>query len=194
MLRLAGCTLNGERLKRAGVVSQLVRAVQGPASSAELEVALRGLQVRGVETLGKELFVFFAPADARMDSDGATEGEVCMRVHFGMSGSLHVNSTHRYAASPCLQMQLCRDFIRVYQSTVCLRSARATHSHIAKLRRLDVCGPFDAAAASSAVLAHGSRRENLLVDALLDQSILPGSGNIIKNEALFLAGWVPCVT
>lgn len=161
-----GCTSNGERLRKLGVISQLVLAVLGAASSAELDKAIRGLQVRAVETLGKELFVFMAPVET--EGDGAP-GERCLRVHFGMNGSLHVNSTHRYAAAPCLQLQLSRDIVRLYQSTVSLRPAQAMRKHIEKLRQQDVCGPFDAQAAAAALLAHGSGRERLLVDALLDQ-------------------------
>ena len=181
MVEGPGCTSNGERLRKSGVISQLVLAVLGAASSAELDKAIRGLQIHAVETLGKELFVFMAPVET--EGDGSP-GERCLRVHFGMNGSLHVNSTHRFAAAPCLQLQLARctstaptdtlqlsrdTIVRLYQSTVSLRPAQAMRKHIEKLRKQDVCGPFDAQAAAAALLAHGSGRERLLVDALLDQ-------------------------
>ena len=83
----------------------------------------------------------------------------------------------------------CRDVVRIYASTACLRCPSKTRQHIGKLHAQDVCASaFDAHAAAAALLAHGTgsrRKESLLVDALLDQTILPGSGNIIKNGNTF---------
>jgi hypothetical protein len=80
-----------------------------------------GLTLADVVTLGKELFLFFAPpalcaaaavvgAGGSGDAAGAESGCVCVRVHFGMNGSLLVNSTHRYAGKtqPALELQLSR--------------------------------------------------------------------------------------
>ena len=197
------CTLNGERLRKAGAVGQAVLDALGTALVHADLARLRGLAVADVATLGKELFLFLAPAGAAPGSGeggGDEPGEagcVCVRVHFGMNGSLLVNSTHRYAGKtmPSLQLQLSRDVVRIYASTACLRCPSKTRTHIAKLKAQDVCASaFDAHAATASLVAHGSgcqRKQHLLVDALLDQSILPGSGNIIKNEALFRSGLDP---
>lgn len=59
------------------------------------------------------------------------------------------------------------------------------------MARLDVCSPsFSVCAAVEAVCRESGRR---VCDVLLDQSVLPGVGNIIKNEALFLSALNPAV-
>ncbi|TSO15236.1 Endonuclease 8-like 3 [Bagarius yarrelli] len=56
---------------------------------------------------------------------------------------------------------------------------------------LDVCSPsFSVCAALEAVCRESTRS---VCDVLLDQSVLPGIGNIIKNEALFLTALHPAV-
>jgi len=61
MVEGPGVTLNGERLRKAGVIGQILIAVLGSAlQPADLQSLLK-LQVTDVVTLGKELFVFLAP-------------------------------------------------------------------------------------------------------------------------------------
>ena len=199
MIEGPGVALSAERLRRAGVVGQVILAALGACfgpSESLTPACLAGLRVLDVVALGKELFLFLAPPEAGAD-------HVCVRLHFGMSGSLYVNATHRFGKQPtelALELRLSRDVVRVYQSTVCRRCPDATRARIAALRNQDVCGPcWDEHVAAAAVLANatsatGTRgKERLVVDALLDQSTLPGSGNIIKNEALFLARMNPFV-
>jgi endonuclease VIII-like 3 len=208
MVEGPGCTLNGERLRKGGIIGQIVKLVV--SKHADMQT-LQGLQVNDVVTLGKELFLFLAPPppascsllrqqqqDFSSEALGVISGVVCVRLHFGMNGSLTFNAKERYKKpieNIVFQLHFSRDIVSVYQSTVCLRCPRRTRQLIDKLARQDVCSPsFDVAAASAALLAHARRhsaKEALLVDALLDQTILPGSGNIIKNEALFLAKVYP---
>lgn len=57
---------------------------------------------------------------------------------------------------------------------------------------LDVCSPkFSFSRSVEAVRCRSSR---MLCDVLLDQAVMPGVGNIIKNEALFDSGLHPAVT
>ena len=66
----------------------------------------------------------------------------------------------------------------------CEHRIRAMHS-------LDVCSPqFSSSRAEEVVRG---QRDRMLCDVLLDQTILPGVGNIIKNEALFDSGHHPAV-
>ena len=66
----------------------------------------------------------------------------------------------------------------------CEQRARATES-------LDVCSPkFSFSRSKEAVR---SQRSRMLCDVLLDQAVMPGVGNIIKNEALFDSGLHPAV-
>lgn len=59
------------------------------------------------------------------------------------------------------------------------------------MESLDICSPkFSFSRAVEAVKREGAR---MLCDVLLDQAILPGVGNIIKNEALFDSGLNPAV-
>lgn len=59
------------------------------------------------------------------------------------------------------------------------------------MRELDVCSPkFSFLGAESEVK---KQRDRMLCDVLLDQKVLPGVGNIIKNEALFDSGLHPAL-
>lgn len=56
---------------------------------------------------------------------------------------------------------------------------------------LDVCSSlFSFSRSEEAVQRQSSR---MLCDVLLDQAVMPGVGNIIKNEALFDSGLHPTV-
>jgi len=154
MVEGPGCTLNGERLRRAGAIGQVVLLVMGSAlQHADMQM-LQGQHLVDVVTLGKELFLFFAPLPTAVGSNCASGpvpacfelkgcgddrhiNHVCVRLHFGMNGSLLVNSTHRFAGTkaPALEMRLSRDVVRLYQGTACLRCPRKTRQHIAKLSR-----------------------------------------------------------
>lgn len=59
------------------------------------------------------------------------------------------------------------------------------------MEALDICSPKFSF--SRAVEAVKRERERMLCDVLLDQAVLPGVGNIIKNEALFDSGLNPAV-
>lgn len=57
------------------------------------------------------------------------------------------------------------------------------------MESLDVCSPkFSFLRAESEVK---QQKTQMLCDVLLDQTVLPGVGNIIKNEALFDSGLHP---
>lgn len=59
------------------------------------------------------------------------------------------------------------------------------------MEALDICSPkFSFSRAVEAVKRESAR---MLCDVLLDQAVLPGVGNIIKNEALFDSGLNPAV-
>lgn len=59
------------------------------------------------------------------------------------------------------------------------------------MESLDVCSPkFSFVRAESEIKQQKTR---MLCDVLLDQAVLPGVGNIIKNEALFDSGLHPAV-
>ncbi|NWW95514.1 NEIL3 Endonuclease, partial [Rhynochetos jubatus] len=141
---------------------------------------LVGHVYRGVETLGKELFMYF--------------DQKALRIHFGMNGSLCINpdaSNDRHGATPVLEIQLTKDTVWFFEVTVDYRSAAESERKVRMMESLDVCSPkFSFFRAQSEIKQQKTR---MLCDVLLDQSVLPGVGNIIKNEALFDSGLHPAV-
>lgn len=71
------------------------------------------------------------------------------------------------------------------------RNSAESQQRIRMMEELDVCSPnFSFSRAESEVK---KRRGRMLCDVLMDQKVLPGVGNIIKNEALFDSGLHPAV-
>ncbi|NWV15405.1 NEIL3 Endonuclease, partial [Ptilonorhynchus violaceus] len=141
---------------------------------------LVGLVYRGVETLGKELFMYF--------------DQKALRIHFGMNGSMCINpdgSKDRNGAQPVLEIQLAEDTVCFFDVTVEYRNAAECERKVRMMESLDVCSPkFSFSRAEHEVKQQNTR---MLCDVLLDQAVLPGVGNIIKNEALFDSGLHPAV-
>uniref|UniRef100_A0A8C6XBK7 Endonuclease 8-like 3 n=1 Tax=Naja naja TaxID=35670 RepID=A0A8C6XBK7_NAJNA len=208
MVEGPGCKLNGEKICNRIAPGQTVRCVRGTAlvPSASQVGALKrraadgvsdtitgnkslcqsflkvvnGCVYCGVETLGKELFMYF--------------GEKALRIHFGMNGFLKINpdaSQNRSVALAALEIQFTTDLICFYDATVQLRNTAECEEKIRMLGDLDVCSSkFSFRRAESEIKKQKGR---MLCDVLLDQAILPGVGNIIKNEALFDSGLHPIV-
>ncbi|XP_062991396.1 endonuclease 8-like 3 [Elgaria multicarinata webbii] len=141
---------------------------------------LNGCMYNGVETLGKELFMYF--------------GQKALRIHFGMNGSLRINldaAQNRSEALAVLEIQLTADLVCFYDVTVELRNAAESGQKVRMLEVLDICSSkFSFLKAESEIKKQKGR---MLCDVLLDQAVLPGVGNIIKNEALFDSGLHPVV-
>lgn len=71
------------------------------------------------------------------------------------------------------------------------RNSTESKQRIRMMEELDVCSPkFSFSRAESKVKKQQGR---MLCDVVLDQKVLPGVGNIIKNEALFDSGLHPAV-
>ncbi|NXT33915.1 NEIL3 Endonuclease, partial [Pelecanoides urinatrix] len=139
---------------------------------------LVGHVYRGAETLGKELFMYF--------------DQKALRIHFGMNGSMCINpdaSKDRNGALPVLEIQLTEDTVCFFEVTVEYRNAAESERKVRMMESLDVCSPkFSFLRAESEIKQQKTR---MLCDVLLDQAVLPGVGNIIKNEALFDSGLHP---
>lgn len=211
MVEGPGCTLNGERIKvrvrvpqtvlstrtaASGVAVQHQQHQQRPCKAAAQGTAagaggggwcpagqlsgITGQQYTGVETLGKELFLYFK--------------ESALRVHFGMNGSMRINpgADGQTQRPPALEVVLSSDRIVFYDSTFDVRSAEACRERVRARGDLDVCSArFDVERACTELGAHAGR---MLCDVLLDQALLPGVGNIIKNEGLLDSGLHPAIT
>ncbi|CAJ0946768.1 unnamed protein product [Ranitomeya imitator] len=185
-----GCTLNGEKIRARVARGQRVQAVRGsaagtksatnaaPDANSSVLQSLVSCNFTGVETLGKELFMYF--------------GLKALRIHFGMNGSMRINpaeKTDRSGAPAALEVQLTKDLICFFDSRVDVRNASDCKEKVRSFESLDVCSfKFSFSRAKSEIKMQGSR---MLCDVLLDQAVLPGVGNIIKNEALFDSGLHP---
>ncbi|KAM6206075.1 endonuclease 8-like 3 isoform 2-T2 [Sarcoramphus papa] len=193
MVEGPGCALYGERLRARVRRGQAVRSARGsapPAAAGGATAAseertsghnfLIGHVYRGVETLGKELFMYF--------------DQKALRIHFGMNGSMRINpdgSKDRNRALPVLEIQLTEDTVCFFEVTVEYRNAAESEQKVRMMESLDVCSPkFSFLRAESEIKQQKTR---MLCDVLLDQAVLPGVGNIIKNEALFDSGLHPAV-
>ncbi|KAM4621535.1 endonuclease 8-like 3 [Polymixia lowei] len=186
MVEGPGCTLNGEKIRLKVQKGQKLKAIRGTlttshtGNNAEGNTfhVFHGSQYSGVETLGKELFMYFGPR--------------ALRVHFGMSGSMRINPAERKdrkACLPALEIHLTNDIICFYDSAVEIRMTEDCKQRLRAMESLDVCSSkFSFSCAEEAVRRQGSR---MICDVLLDQVVLPGVGNIIKNEALFDSGLHP---
>ncbi|KAJ7399979.1 endonuclease 8-like 3 [Pitangus sulphuratus] len=185
MVEGPGCALCGERLRARLRRGQAVRRTRGGATAASEDRIsghdfLVGHIYRGVETLGKELFMYF--------------DQKALRIHFGMNGSMCINpdgSKDRNGVLPVLEIQLTEDTVLFFDVTVEYRNATESEQKVRMMESLDVCSPkFSFSRAESEIKQHKTR---MLCDVLLDQAVLPGVGNIIKNEALFDSGLHPAV-
>ncbi|XP_074010567.1 endonuclease 8-like 3 [Numenius arquata] len=190
MVEGPGCTLCGERLRARVRRGQAVRRARGTGGAGGAASAsangtsghdfLVGHVYRGVETLGKELFMYF--------------DEKALRIHFGMNGSMRINpsgSKDRNRAVPVLEIELTEDTVCFFEVTVEYRNAAESERKVRMMESLDVCSPkFSFSRAESEIKQQQTR---MLCDVLLDQAVLPGVGNIIKNEALFDSGLHPAV-
>ncbi|XP_037685038.1 endonuclease 8-like 3 [Choloepus didactylus] len=208
MVEGPGCTLNGEKIRARVLPGQVVTDLRGSAlqdsgspglphaasvvscqtaalnnnedSSLNFLRLLNGYVYSGVETLGKELFMYFGPK--------------ALRIHFGMKGSVRINPLgyeNRSGVSPVFEVQLTKDLICFFDSSVELRNSMESQQRIRMMEELDVCSPkFSFSRAESEIK---KQKGQMLCDVLMDQKVLPGVGNIIKNEALFDSGLHPGV-
>ncbi len=167
------------RAKAAAHRGKRVVGLSGARATVVAEAA-RGRVLVEVLALGKELFLLFASAD-----DG---GEGAVRVHFGMSGTCYVDSA-RPAHYKKLTLQIhfhgAGSALRFCDATCQSCEAPSARAKVAASAARDVCAPaFERAAALAALDANArAAPRRMLADALLDQALLPGCGNIIKTEA-----------
>jgi len=195
MVEGPGCKLKGEKMK-ATVKGQKVVCVGGnvidnhPKTKTNIPSPyhlLRGHHVVDVKTLGKELFLIFDHAS-------------CVRVHFLMSGYVRYNdqqsdpdetSNKKTRENPRLELELDKDTISFYQCSTDLRNTEECLSKWERMITLDICWKmFDSVRATDRILEE-SNQDRMVCDVIMDQDVLPGVGNIIKNEACFDAGINP---
>ncbi|KAB5570902.1 hypothetical protein PHYPO_G00218800 [Pangasianodon hypophthalmus] len=178
MVEGPGCALNGEKIRSTVQEGQKVLQIRGHAG--DVLQCFSSCVYSGVQTLGKELFLYF--------------GGRALRLHFGMDGSMRINPAERKDSRgnpPTLVISLAEDTLAFYNTTAEIRLSEDCREKVRLMVSLDVCSPsFSVCGAVEAVCRERGRS---VCDVLLDQSVLPGVGNIIKNEALFLSALNPAV-
>jgi endonuclease VIII-like 3 len=195
MVEGPGCKLKGEKM-RGKIIGQTVKAISGNAIENRPKRdkdkptpfhSILGKKVIDVKTLGKELFIFFCSGH-------------CLRVHFLMAGFVRYNGASedpdegakkKLVENPRLQLNLDKDVVSLYQCSTEIRDSEQTEKRWNNNIELDICWKqFNHERATQEIL-NVRNSERLICDVILDQEILPGVGNIIKNEALFDAGINP---
>nr|ALS04206.1 endonuclease 8-like 3 [Acartia pacifica] len=195
MVEGPGCKLKGEKMK-AKIVGQRVQSISGNAvdnrPKRDLDKptpfhALIGKKVIEVKTLGKELFIFFCSGQ-------------CLRVHFLMAGFVRYNGASedpdesakkKVPEKPRLQLNLDRDAVSMYQCSTEMRDSQETETRWHDYIELDICWKSFNHERAAKEIMDVRNTERIICDVIMDQTVLPGVGNIIKNEALFDAGINP---
>ena len=180
-----GDTIAQSAATLAGVlVGRAVTGFRSPVAGVEARAVALGVvgsRVAAVEARGKHLLIHFA---------GVGAGGAVLRTHMRMTGSWHLyrqGTRWQKPASFARVILEAGDVVAVCFSApeVELLSMGQMNGHAA-LQRLgpDLLAPdFDEAEALARLRAAGDLE---VADALLDQSIAAGVGNVYKSEVLFL--------
>lgn len=192
MVEGPGCTNSGNRSRT--LVNHRVIGLSGVSSQdSSIATAARGRILVDVLTLGKELFLFFK-------TDSSSSSEYAIRLHFGMNGSIHITGQEPYSLKK-RKLTICLHFsngggrFRSFNSTCTSVDAEVARDKVAANQSRDVCSPesiYDEN--KSFQVLRAATPEIDIATAILDQDISPGTGNIIKNEALHRAGVLPTST
>jgi len=179
---------------------------------------LVGLVYKQVFSVGKEVFIIFERHSMQSESDDTNScKDIALRLHFGMNGTLVCASNervlnsklppwkrdHRSAeGSSITRLEFCpisnnmglgketSMIIESRSTSVSLVPAKIARSKFLRLSTFDACGPcFDQKAVVDRILEKAVRMN--ISDALLNQDIYPGVGNIIKIEGLHRASIDP---
>ena len=162
-------------LEGATIVRMQARAPQMRAVGSR---RLIGERVSTVESRGKNLLIWFEPSD------------LALHTHMRMTGSWHLYRTGERWRKPA---HLARAVIEVEGWTaVCFSApvvALLTRAEVEKLPALADLGPD--ALDDTTDLAEARRRlddraDMTIAEALLDQRVLAGVGNVYKSEVLFI--------
>jgi len=176
----SAATLAGVLVGR--VVTRFASPVPGIEARART-LGVVGSEVRAVEAWGKHLLIHFSTAES-------TANGAVLRTHMRMTGSWHLYRVGSRWQKPARFARIvveAGDVLAVCFSApeVELLAAEQVTGH-AGLQRLgpDLLHPeFDEGEALARLRAAGDQE---IADALLDQSIMAGIGNVYKSEVLFL--------
>lgn len=149
-------------------LGQKVLKVSGNTKQPKEE--LKGRVLEKIDTWGKVLF---------LTSSHKTLPPIVTKTHFMMFGSYRINDP-RENREPRLQLTFKNGIVYFYS---CSLKFGAEEYQESLDHRVDVLSPdWDE---EHVLKLMTKKRETYLCDLFLDQSLFAGSGNIVKNEALF---------
>ena len=155
-------------------------------------------------TVGKELFLIFTSSPNEIEATGKND-DVALRLHFGMNGSLSTRKAKssdlqkrpsgvapwKQSKEPSLRLYFANGssnysyvIVEAWETTVTYPvCATKSRSKLIDLTSKDVCSTlFNAQDLFLSIRQLGGNM--IISDALLNQDICPGIGNIIKIESL----------
>ena len=143
---------------------------------------IAGRTLERVEAAGKHLLMAFS-------------GDLVLRTHMRMNGSWHIYRPGEPWQSPRADMRIVIETADWLAVAFRVHAAEFVHARdLARHRSIATLGPdllndaFDADEAFRRIRAHPTLP---IADALLDQRLLAGIGNVYKSEVLFLAAVHP---
>jgi endonuclease-8 len=165
------------------------RAHAGPLLRVAPDLTrLAGMQVASVESRGKQLLITFEDGRHRLT----------LRSHLGMTGSWH-----RYRPGETWRLPALRATLELATDSAvavcfdCPTVELLTDGDLARSRPLRALGPdllapsFDADGAATRL---AQAPDQAIGEALLDQRLVAGIGNVVRNEVLFMElvhPWTP---
>jgi endonuclease-8 len=147
------------------------------------DTPVAGRTIEAVRSVGKHLLIEFS-------------GGLVLRTHMRMNGAWHIYRPGERWRKPRVAMRIAietDDWIAVGFNVPVAEFVRARdlarHRELARLGP-DLLGePFDEQAATARLLDIGANRP--IAEALLDQRVMAGVGNVFKSEVLFVCGVDP---
>jgi endonuclease-8 len=149
-----------------------------------------GRTVMAVEARGKHLLIHLAPM-----ASSASAAALAIHSHLGMTGSWHVYRPGDAWLKPSHYASLVlsvKGLVVICFSPKLLELLTAdqlrTHRHLTRLGPDLLAGEFDVAGAVARFRPHDGTP---LGEAIMNQTIVCGIGNVYKSELLFLLGFDP---
>jgi endonuclease-8 len=137
---------------------------------------VRGRTVERVEARGKHLLIWFS-------------GDLVLRTHMRMNGSWHIYRPGERWQRPHRDMRIVIETPAMHAIAFTVPVAEfvtsrelANHDVVAELGPDPLSDTFNAEQAIERIQAHGDIE---IADALLDQRLIAGIGNVFKSEVLF---------
>jgi endonuclease-8 len=176
----------------AGHVVTRFETAYAPLARVHDDTPITGRTIEAVEAHGKHLVMRFSGVVAGCD---AARGPLALRTHMRMHGSWHIYRPGERWQRPPREMRVLigtASFVAVGFNVPDAVFERAgdvgTRDPIARLGPDLLDAGFDAAEAVRRLRARG---DTPIAEALLDQRVLAGIGNVFKSEVLFEGGVHP---